>query len=72
MKEDVLDYIRKHPVWYVTLCHYPEKYDDLLDEIHQKKQSTVLEKPEKSTMDLYLMSVTARRLYVQKRQRRFF
>ena len=31
MKEDVLDYIRKHPVWYVTLCHYPEKYDDLLD-----------------------------------------
>mgnify|MGYP000228907123 CR=1 FL=1 len=24
MKEDVLDYIRKHPVWYVTLCHYPE------------------------------------------------
>ena len=42
MKEDVLDYIRKHPVWYVTLCHYPEKYDDLLDEIHQKKQSTVL------------------------------
>ena len=44
MKEDVLDYIRKHPVWYVTLCHYPEKYDDLLDEIHQKKQSTVLEK----------------------------
>ena len=34
MKEDVLDYIRKHPVWYVTLCHYPEKYDDLLDEIH--------------------------------------
>ena len=33
MKEDVLDYIRKHPVWYVTLCHYPEKYDDLLDEI---------------------------------------
>ena len=25
-----------------------------------------------NTMDLYLMSVTARRLYVQKRQRRFF
>ena len=24
MKEEVLDYIRKHPVWYVTLCHYPE------------------------------------------------
>lgn len=38
MKEDVLDYIRKHPVWYVTLCHYPEKYDDLLDEIHQKNK----------------------------------
>ena len=36
MKEDVLDYIRKHPVWYVTLCHYPEKYDDSLDEMHQK------------------------------------
>ena len=39
MKEDVLDYIRKHPVWYVTLCHYPEKYDDLLDEIHQKMET---------------------------------
>ena len=32
MKEEVLDYIRKHPVWYVTLCHYPEKYDDLFKE----------------------------------------
>ena len=30
MKEEVLDYIRKHPVWYVTLCHYPEKYDEKL------------------------------------------
>ena len=54
MKEEVLDYIRKHPVWYVTLCHYPEKYDDLLDEIHQKKQSTVLEKLERISI---LMSI---------------
>ena len=44
MKQDVLEYIRKHPNWYVILCQYPERYDDLLDEIHQKKQSTVLEK----------------------------
>ena len=48
MKEDVLDYIRKHPVWYVTLCHYPEKYDDLLDEIHQKKTKYSFRKARKN------------------------
>ena len=36
MKEDVLDYIRKHPVWYVTLCHYPEKYDEKLKKLGAK------------------------------------
>ena len=56
MKEDVLDYIRKHPVWYVTLCHYPEKYD-LLDEIHQKKQSTVLEKLERISILMSMLEM---------------
>ena len=54
MKEDVLDYIRKHPVWYVTLCHYPEKYDDLL---HQKKQSTVLEKLERISILMSMLEM---------------
>ena len=41
------------------LCHYPEKYDDLLDEIHQKKQSTVLEKLERiSILIEYVGDVT--------------
>lgn len=57
MKEDVLDYIRKHPFWYVTLCHYPEKYDDLLDEIHQKKQSTVLEKLERISILMSMLEM---------------
>lgn len=57
MKEDVLDYIRKHPVCYVTLCHYPEKYDDLLDEIHQKKQSTVLEKLERISILMSMLEM---------------
>ena len=57
MKEDVLDYIRMHPVWYVTLCHYPEKYDDLLDEIHQKKQSTVLEKLERISILMSMLEM---------------
>lgn len=57
MKEDVLDYIRKHPVLYVTLCHYPEKYDDLLDEIHQKKQSTVLEKLERISILMSMLEM---------------
>ena len=55
--KDVLDYIRKHPVWYVTLCHYPEKYDDLLDEIHQKKQSTVLEKLERISILMSMLEM---------------
>ena len=54
MKEDVLDYIRKHPVWYVTLCHYPEKYDDLLDEI---QQSTVLEKLERISILMSMLEM---------------
>ncbi len=57
MKEEVLDYIRKYPVWYVTLCHYPEKYDDLLDEIHQKKQSTVLEKLERISILMSMLEM---------------
>ena len=50
MKEDVLDYIRKHPVWYVTLCHYPEKYDE-------KKQSTVLEKLERISILMSMLEM---------------
>ena len=57
MKEDVLDYIRKHPVWYVTLCHYPEKYDDLLDEIHQKKQDSLLEKLDRFSMIVSMLEM---------------
>ena len=57
MKEDVLDYIRKHPVWYVTLCHYPEKYDDLLDEIHQKKQDSLLEKLDRFSMIISMLEM---------------
>ncbi len=56
MKEDVLDYIRKHPVWYVTLCHYPEKYDDLLDE-YIKIQSTVLEKLERISILMSMLEM---------------
>ena len=57
MKEEVLDYIRKHPVWYVTLCHYPEKYDDLLDEIHQKKQDSLLEKLDRFSMIVSMLEM---------------
>ena len=57
MKEEVLDYIRKHPVWYVTLCHQPEKYEDVLDEIHQKKQSTVLEKLERISILMSMLEM---------------
>ena len=45
------------PFWYVTLCHYPEKYDDLLDEIHQKKQSTVLEKLERISILMSMLEM---------------
>ena len=45
MKEEVLDYIRKHPVWY------------LLDEIHQKKQSTVLEKLERISILMSMLEM---------------
>lgn len=37
MEQEIIHYLRKHPYWYVKLCHYPESYDDLLEEIHQKK-----------------------------------
>ena len=43
MKEEVLD--------------YPEKYDDLLDEIHQKKQSTVLEKLERISILMSMLEM---------------
>ena len=57
MKEAVLDYIRKPAVWYVTLCHYPEKYDYLFDEIHQKKKSTVLEKLERISILMSMLEM---------------
>ena len=57
MKEEVLDYIRKHPVWYVTLCHYPESYDDLLEEIHQKKQDSLLEKLDRFSMIVSMLEM---------------
>ena len=57
MKEEVLDYIRKHPVWYVTLCHYPLKFDVFLDEILQKKESTVLEKLERISILMSMLEM---------------
>ena len=50
--------------WIVTWCvghlvtmSYPEKYDDLLDEIHQKKQSTVLEKLERISILMSMLEM---------------
>ena len=50
--------------WIITWCvghlvtmSYPEKYDDLLDEIHQKKQSTVLEKLERISMLMSMLEM---------------
>lgn len=57
MKQEILDYIRMHPSWYVILCQYPEKYDDLLDEINQEKQSTILEKLEKISLFMNMLEM---------------
>ena len=50
--------------WIITWCvghlvtmSYPEKYDDLLDEIHQKKQSTVLEKLERISILMSMLEM---------------
>ena len=50
MEQEIIHYLRKHPYWYVKLCHYPESYDDLLEEIHQKKQDSLLEKLDRFSM----------------------
>ena len=59
MKEDVLDYIRKHdqnpPV--EEKKNTVNLDDDLLDEIHQKKQSTVLEKLERISILMSMLEM---------------
>ena len=43
--------------WYVKLCHYPESYDDLLEEIHQKKQDSLLEKLDRFSMIVSMLEM---------------
>ena len=44
-------------VGHLVTMSYPEKYDDLLDEIHQKKQSTVLEKLERISILMSMLEM---------------
>lgn len=53
----VIEYIRKHPSWYVILCQYPEKYQDLLEEIKQSKQKTLLDKLDKISLIISMLEM---------------
>lgn len=57
MDLEVIDYLRKHPYWYVRLCHYPESYDDLLEEMNQKKQEKLLEKLDRFSMIISMLEM---------------
>lgn len=53
----IIEYIRKHPSWYVILCQYPEKYQDLLEEIKQSKQKTLLDKLDKISLIISMLEM---------------
>lgn len=57
MDYKVIKYIRQHPSWYVILCQYPEKYQDLLEEIKQSKQKTLLDKLDKISLIINMLEM---------------
>ena len=50
-------YIITWCIGHLVTLSYPEKYDDLLDEIHKKKQSTVLEKLERISILMSMLEM---------------
>ncbi|MGN1182792.1 MAG: YlbE-like family protein [Faecalibacillus sp.] len=57
MNQEVREYLRNHPKWYVTLSRYPESYYDLINEIEKQKHSTFLEKLDKVSLFIQMLEM---------------
>ncbi|RHM62152.1 MULTISPECIES: YlbE-like family protein [Coprobacillaceae] len=56
-KNDVYMYLRYHPQWYIVLSRYPERYQDLLEEMKQKQNNELIDKLDKLSLFIQMMEM---------------
>lgn len=57
MNQEMLQYLRNHPHWYITLSRYPESYYDLINEIESQKHSTFSDKLDKVSLFIQMLEM---------------
>lgn len=57
MNQNVIEYLRNHPRWYITLSRYPESYYDLISEMDRKNHSTFVEKLDKVSLFIQMLEM---------------
>lgn len=57
MNQNVIEYLRNHPHWYITLSRYPESYFDLISEIDRQNHSTFVEKLDKVSLFIQMLEM---------------
>lgn len=57
MNQNVIEYLRNHPHWYITLSRYPESYFDLISEMDRQNHSTFVEKLDKVSLFIQMLEM---------------
>lgn len=57
MNQEIIEYLRNHPHWYITLSRYPESYYDLMNEIESQKHSSFLDKLDKVSLFIQMLEM---------------
>lgn len=57
MNQEVIQYLRNHPKWYMILSRYPESYYDLMSEIESQKHSSFLDKLDKVSLFIQMLEM---------------
>lgn len=57
MNEEIIQYLRNHPHWYINLSRYPESYYDLISEIEGQKHSTFADKLDKVSLFIQMLEM---------------
>ncbi len=57
MNPEVIEYLRNHPHWYITLSRYPESYYDLVAEIERQNHSSFGDKLDKVSLFIQMLEM---------------
>lgn len=57
VNQEMINYLRNHPHWYITLSRYPESYYDLINEIESQKHTTFQDKLDRVSLFIQMLEM---------------